>query len=508
MKRFIKYSIFIVIIGAVVIILNNIYTVNKTEYINSWSDSSTVSCFYNEPKNSLNVLVFGTSTNSNGVQPAVIWKEQQITSYNLSTERQYSLAAYYLLMESLKYQHPDVVIINARWIINKYETSDGDVEIDCDSAALHLTLDNMPLSDVKIRAAMDIASRSEKQNALDYIFPLYFYHARDDITEGDFDLSYLSQQHVLKGSCIHLNANEVSLGSPSIGENDISDPLHSDFSGLSPTYVKKMIELCKTNDINVLLLSLPIAGWDSSKHTAVQTFADAYDVSYLDMNTEEVSKEIQIDSKTDFTDGLHENVFGAYKTSSYIASYLASNFEFNRNLPDGITESFDKSYATYMDCYKMYQTISVLKNASPLESYLSLIADSEDYVVIISVRDEFSYSLTDKQKDSLHDLGLRTDYNADIFRYSYIGIIDSGNVIFEKCSPRRLEYEYETSDNTKFDVISAGFKAGNVSSVLLSKKEYSFNMRGLNIVVFSKKLGLVIDRVSFDTYAGTDAFRY
>ncbi len=505
MKKFLKGSIFIAIVIVVVIILNDIYSIKYTRYLNQWSDTSTVTNFYNEPEDSLNVLVLGTSTNASGIQPAVIWNERQITSYNLSTERQFSLAAYYLLKESLKYQHPDVVVINARWITTQYGREEDQAEIDSDNAALHLALDHMKLSEVKIQAAMDIAAQSKTQSAIDYILPLTLYHNRNDLKKNDFDFSYLSEQHDLKGSSILLNT--FATVPSSIEQGSSEEPSAYDYSGIGPVYVQKMIDLCKANGIDVLLLSLPIPFWDSPSHQAVQAFAQKYGVQYLDMNTKQVSKEIGIDGENDFADEIHENIYGSYKTSSYLAKYLAENYTFDQKLSGGIAESFDNSYAVYKDYLDTYPTIGALKSIDKLDAYLSSFARPNDNIVIISAKDEFSANLSEGQKAAMHALGLQTEFNKDIYRYSYLAVLDSGNVVFEECAPSEITYEHKVTSDEYFSVVSGGIISSNISSVKLADEEYSLDLRGLNIVVYSKKLGYVIDSVNFDTHAGTDVQR-
>lgn len=364
MKRLIRGIIFLTLIIIAVYVLNRIYCWKSTDYIDNWSDSSTVADFYNEPKDSLDVLIFGTSTASMGVQPALLWNQQKITSYNMSTEQQYSIVAYYLLTESLKYQHPRVVIINAKWVTTKYDLDKPNNFFDEDNtdAVVHLSLDYMKFSDTKIQAASDIASHSYTRSALGYIFPFILFHSRDDITSKDFDESFLSKQHVLKGSSIYLDTNEITLDYQKENKESTEAASKYDFSGISPAYVKKIIEMCNAKGIKVLLLSMPIPDWDREKHMEVQTFADAYGASYLDINDENAKKTI-IDPKTDFANGAHVNVFGSYKTSSCVASYLASNYTFEHNYSEEVSAAFDKSYADFMSYYIAYQSELISKNS-------------------------------------------------------------------------------------------------------------------------------------------------
>lgn len=508
MKHFIRSVLFLTIIIIIVFVLAGIYHVKKTDYIDDWSDSSTIAGFYNENKDSLDVLIFGTSTTSNGVQPAILWDQQKITAYNLSTEQQYSIAAYYLLTESLKYQQPKVVIINARWVTTKDGPAQSGNFFDDENTngIAHLALDYMKLSKTKLQAASDLASHSDTRSALEYIFPFVLYHSRNNITSNDFDASFLSKQHVLKGSCVHLNHHKIALNYQKEENESPASPSAYDFSGMSPTYVEKMIETCNANGIKVLLLSLPISDWDWQKHLEVQAFADTYGASYLDLNDENAKATI-IDPKTDFADAMHENIFGSYKTSSSVASYLAENYKFDHNHAEKVSASFDQSYADFMHYYHAYESQLALKNCTNLEQYLDYLANSDDYVVVISAKDDFSTGLTQKQKEALYALGLNTDFHSDLYRYSYIAVIDSQKVVYEECAHSDIEYKSNASDELRFKIESAGFDVGDNSSIKLSGKEYSRNERGLNIVVYSKLTDRVIDSVNFDTSAGAEGLR-
>jgi hypothetical protein len=501
-KLAIRCIVFAVIVGVLIFALNAVYTVTKTEYIGAWGDSSIVAGFYNEPKNSIDVLMFGTSTMSNAVQPAVLWNEQGFTSYNLSTERQYALSAYYMLLEALKYQQPKVVVLNARWLVAPPGGNSKVPEIDRDKAALHLALDYMKLSDVKIAAALDIGLNSVSQSPADYILPLYTYHSRDDITKEDFDLSFVSQRHPLKGSCIHLNANSITLG-----ENMAKPGKASQVSGINPDYVGRIIDLCKSKGIEVLLLQVPISEWTRTHHETVRQYAQDMGVDFLDMNTAEVLDALQLDTDKDYLDIRHAAISGASKISRYLASYLAENYALGREYPREVAASFDDSSELYMSLTRACDQRFVLKRPTQLADYLAALADIEGCIVVISARDEFSTSLTSEQKGALTALGLTTDFYDDIYRYSYAAVIDSGSVVFEDCGPDRIEYAYISPEGISVSVTSAGLDVGNKSSVVIKGEEYSKNKRGLNIVVYNKKAGIVVDSVNFDTYTGADIVR-
>ncbi|MCL2247769.1 MAG: hypothetical protein FWC13_00710 [Oscillospiraceae bacterium] len=137
--------------------------------------------------------------------------------------------------------------------------------------------------------------------------------------------------------------------------------------------------------------------------------------------------------------------------------------------------------------------------------YLDAI-QKDGSIIIFSVRDEASNHLDEAMLNSLYSLGLvQSLYDRGM--YSYVAIIDDGTVIFEHLSDQRVIYE-RLIDRWLIEVVSAGRAVGNVSSIRINGVDLSQNSRGINIVVFSKHTGLVVDSVSFDTHYHIGITRY
>ena len=64
--------------------------------------------------------------------------------------------------------------------------------------------------------------------------------------------------------------------------------------------------------------------------------------------------------------------------------------------------------------------------------------------------------------------------------------------------------KYKPYENCEIKVESAGYNAGNYSSVVINGKEYSKNQRGINIVVYDKTTDDVICSTVFDTWLNSD----
>lgn len=154
-------------------------------------------------------------------------------------------------------------------------------------------------------------------------------------------------------------------------------------------------------------------------------------------------------------------------------------------------------------CYKQ-----VITQTHLMEHYLQALkglADTEKYTMVFSVRDIQGYSLTQEQADLLKALGFD---NADTLLeheyHSFVGVIDGKTVVAQNIgngdnADGNTEYHGMLSD-MNISVTSQTLHGGNTSSIRVSGKEYSKNMRGFNIVVVDNTTGEVIDSAAFDTH--------
>ena len=70
--------------------------------------------YYQQPKDSIDVLVIGTSMGYAGINTNVLWEEFGIASYILCSAEQPFWISYYTLQEALKTQHPKVILLDAK----------------------------------------------------------------------------------------------------------------------------------------------------------------------------------------------------------------------------------------------------------------------------------------------------------------------------------------------------------------------------------------------------------
>lgn len=127
-----------------------------------------------------------------------------------------------------------------------------------------------------------------------------------------------------------------------------------------------------------------------------------------------------------------------------------------------------------------------------LKQYLT-----KNNIIIIAGKDDFSASWNEQFQHILEQLGLKKSlYN--VIQYSYVGIIDGGDRVYEKLDNHTIKYQYKSKD-CQINVESKGFNCGDNSSIKINGKEYSINQRGLNIVVYNNEKKEVVDNFAIDT---------
>lgn len=126
-------------------------------------------------------------------------------------------------------------------------------------------------------------------------------------------------------------------------------------------------------------------------------------------------------------------------------------------------------------------------------------------VMIVASDTPVGPAATWEMTGALMALGLQIDLYGK-FRCAYAAMIDAGQVVFEelKSDTRETISQEIIVRNKKVKLVSAGFNAGHPQgSILIDGKNYSQNKRGLNIVVYDKITGKVLDRTAFDLYINT-----
>ena len=337
------------------VLLTSLYMLQRLvvpKYMTGIVEGSLIESYYEEEKDH-DVIFIGDCEVYENFSPITLWEEYGITSFIRGSAQQLIWQSYYLLEETLKYEKPKVVVFNI--LSMKYDTPQKETYN-------RMTLDGMKLSLEKIKSIQ--ASMLEEENMLSYLVPFLRFHSRwDELTKDD--VTYLLDKKDIFHSGYYMRADikpveTIPTGKPlpdyTFGEN-------------SYKYLDMMVQLCKDNGIELILVKAPTiypVWYDQWEQQMVQ-YAQDNDLKYY--NLLELSDEAGIDFQTDTYDaGLHLNVYGAEKLSIYFGNILTTEFGLtDRRGDDKLDEIWQKKTEFY---YSMKnQQIEDLKKYGRLMTY-------------------------------------------------------------------------------------------------------------------------------------------
>ncbi len=163
----------------------------------------------------------------------------------------------------------------------------------------------------------------------------------------------------------------------------------------------------------------------------------------------------------------------------------------------------DRIYNNIID----YKNRTEVQNTAAAEAYAIANNDifgfvepytgKENIQIFFAVKDEAATKLSDKDRAAFEKYGLNELATLGI-RESYIAVLENGTAVYEEKSAGEKPVSFE---NENYVLSSAGFEAGNFSSVKINGEEYSPDVRGINVVVYDKTENKVIKTAVFDTYS-------
>lgn len=299
-----------------------------------YTKADMVHSFYSLKKDSLDVLALGSSHAYDSFSPNVLWKEQGFTSYMLGSPKQTLPMSYLLLKEALKYQKPQVVLLETYGFSfeNYYE----------DEGKLRTAFDGIPLNNVKIEMVETFFKGASLAEKMTYYVPFCIYHSRwDSLVSRDFK-AY--EGNFLKGA--YLTVKKETFEMPST--QDVP-PLPLPEKAME--YFEKIQALCEKNHIQLLVYSAPIADDQEGEflraigvNKTLAGYLQEKQIPYLDFQGNHL---VVFDYADDFLSAGHLRLNGQEKLTAYLGSYLRQHYPLSGHKGDSFYVSWDKDYSVY-----------------------------------------------------------------------------------------------------------------------------------------------------------------
>lgn len=309
MKKIIKYIVICLIFILLFIFLNILV---QPKYKEDLVEGSFISDYYKSNFDH-EVIIIGDCEVYANFSPLEMYQQDGIKAYVRGNSQQMLWQSYYVLKETLKYEHPKLVVLSVGAMRNGSDM--------INEAYNRLALDKMKWSKEKME--MIKASMSDEENFLDYVFPILRYHSRiGDLTKEDFAYLFKDKKVTYNGFLINKEVKGLeNLPTKRRLSNYEFPPENMD-------YLNKIIDLCKEEDIDLLLMKAPslYPYWYDEQDEIIKNIALDKDVDYI--NLVNYIDEIGLDFDYDTYDGgLHLNLNGAIKNSKFFSTYLKEHYE-------------------------------------------------------------------------------------------------------------------------------------------------------------------------------------
>lgn len=339
MKSFIKFILTMLLTGlmslGILIIASRIFV---PKWINhDWNMMSfIIKGFYEEPKDSLDVIFMGNSDTYRGIDPLVMYHEYGFTSYNYVAAGQRMWVAYAMLEDALLTQHPKLILFNVDEAYYESQTSFGNYS---------KVFDNMRFSFAKIRGVFDSNYIETIENKIAKFLPILYYHSRyNELSNEDFKYAFYDYHYPLKG--MDMVADQVPYTGNANYMEDIGEV--EELPEVTIKYLDKMKKKCDEEGIQFVLFHTVSS--DSAyyaRYLPIKEYADNNKLDFIELNF--FTKEIGIDWEKDTSDGGdHLNMYGAEKSSLFLGEYLKENYELPDHRKNKKFEYWEDDYNTYL----------------------------------------------------------------------------------------------------------------------------------------------------------------
>lgn len=278
---------------------------------------SSTSYIY-EPKNTIDVMLFGNSDLYSGFSPIELYKDTGIVSFNCGKSQQTLSNIYKQLKESINLQKLKLVILEADCIFyDKKQFAGNNYDA------------------ILLRAPIK-------------------YHSRwKELTLKDFYTIPTMQNRVnyMKG---YFFENDIS--GYKVSENYMKDydSKPKEINPKAKKYLLKSIDICKENNIPFLIMGIPTPNtWSLACNKGLNKFVENYNatqtdykINFVDLNLN--PENLQFDFDSYFKDnGNHCNYMGAKAVTKFMGNYLKENYSFLKDKRNENISNWKESVKLY-----------------------------------------------------------------------------------------------------------------------------------------------------------------
>ncbi len=437
-------------------VLALVLAISYAYHVVSWKDTtgdylSSVEQLYSTPKDLVDVVFMGSSHTYCAINPSILWEDQGIAAFDMSTSGQDRNATYHYLKELLKTQSPQVVFIDMYGLLFDRHAIEGNV---------YRNLLSMRYS----KNAIDIVNGYiEEGERLDYYLRWPIVHTRyKELKMYDFikyPVSVYGRGEALAWTKTDMFEYEGAAFIDEVGELDEEN-------------AKWLSDLKALSEEENFTLVFFVAPFDVKEEeqlvlNAAKAYADENGIAFYDLNR--LDKEIGLDRYADMTDPHHTNAFGAEKVTKYFEDILVSEFDLKDHSGDAKYSYWDKD----LKYNKHLSAADVIKNTTDVYDCIELATELDDTIVVLSLDGEFENIIP-----NLARLGISEEEAVTGGKWVY------QNGAWAKMV-ENLPGQIKAIEIDRYHTLIIQYVEGNTqANILLDKESAVTTSNGLNIVVY------------------------
>lgn len=323
--------------------------------------------FYQEDKDSLDVVYMGASDVYSDVAPGYAYRRDGITSYIFATQANSILNYKSQLKNVLSRQKDAIIVVELNGAL--YDTDEDMVK----EANLRNYGDNVPLDAIKL----GWIAQNVPENKLEYLFPIMKYHSVWSTLEDEQKMrdTVITDQKrgydYLKGILnwtLSFQSPEPSLNSKLAANAEKRQPLCPG----QEEELRNLLEFCRREGMkNIVFARFPHIVTEKTydryeRSNTIGDIVEEYGFEYL--NLERDYAKLGLDETKDFYNLDHLNCKGQQKLTAYLVDYLKQNYGLEAHTLNGAQKYEWKKAADYYDAYCSYSQ-SLMDNNEAVELY-------------------------------------------------------------------------------------------------------------------------------------------
>lgn len=348
--------------------------------------------FYELEDDTVDVLILGSSHAFQDINPAILYSEYGFASFDLCGNRQPIWNSYHYLLEALKTQSPELIILEgySLAIMDEYFDEQRIVK-----NTFGLKPSKNLIDSIRVSAPDD--------EFFEYLFRFYRYHSRysGDLSRADFRENLADLQFAdWKG--FGCNFHWEPCEKPDVNE-DGTLPL----APKTESYYRKIIELCQAQDIPLEIIISPyvVDSTSMQRFNRAAEIAEEYGVPFTNYNSDEWFEEAEFDYATDMADTEHLNHHGHQKYTLSLGERLYMSYD----LPDRRGEERWISWERNEEYYWRSLELQTFWEQLSFPAFLETLSYSSDFTAVISITGDCSQMHEEIAEQLSYHLGLELD---------------------------------------------------------------------------------------------------